>query len=209
MFHKNITLYLICSTKFELSKKITIILLSSIIILRKGRVNWRRDTATDRHGVRVDRRRSHRSVTRHASPRTLVRIQTSDASGMVWFKMHARRTAVPKMSGIGSTVRRPPCYGLRTGRGVAAGHGFGRVHSGRLGEGPPPVPPAVHRSLPNRLSGRFARNQSAAKCTCLSLARLRYRPRSTVIILSHDPHAFSRPSRSRHRCRLRRHVISA
>lgn len=45
----------------------------------------------------------------------------------------ARR--VPKMSADRPPVRRSTWFGLRTGRRVGAGHGSGRVHRGRPGEG--------------------------------------------------------------------------
>lgn len=64
------------------------------------------------------------SVRVRRRPGTLVRNRLRDASGSVRLKMHAREQRVPKVLGVGSYTRGPPCLGLRTGRCVGAGHGL-------------------------------------------------------------------------------------
>lgn len=129
----------------------------------KGRLyrenNKKKITAGTSHWRGALRRRLQHG----AGPGTLVRIRASDASGTDRVEMHARVPEVPKMSGSETRIRGPPWRGLRTGRRVEAGRGFGRAHWRRLGKGPRTIRDVAHGLLPDR----FVHDQSAAaECTC-------------------------------------------
>lgn len=92
-------------------------------------------------------------------PGTLVRIRASDASGTDGLKMHTYGTASAQNVGRRAADTRPTWRGLRTGRRVVAGHGFGRVHrGGRVWDGAPAGLPTV---VPYPVGGRM--NSSATK----------------------------------------------
>lgn len=97
---------------------------------------------------------------------TLVRIRASDASDSGPIRVHTCRLRVPKMPGGVPRVRGPPWLGLRTGRRVEAGRGFGRVHRGDRGTEPYRGRAGAHGSTPGRrpMDSPATKAQRSARC---------------------------------------------